>query len=160
MKLCKLPKKSKEQIYKSYAEKQNKAQSGKFASVPFEKRLVFVPHCMRNSSVCKASEKDSFYICARCGACKIGDMARLAKELGYGGFYILKGGRAIIKIIGEQKPLAVLGVACFFEGSEAFKLTRDLNIAVQFVPLTKDGCASTDADLTEFEIKLGLSKKL
>lgn len=67
MELCKIPKKSKEQIYKTFAEKQNKSRQKKFVSIPFDKRIVFVPPCMRNTSVCASAEKDSYHICAGCG---------------------------------------------------------------------------------------------
>jgi len=151
MKLCKSFKKSKEQVYKAYTEKQNKVQQKSFAQIPFEKRLVFAPHCMRNTAVCIAEEKDSHYICKECGGCKMNDISKLVKKLGYGGLYILKGGRAIVKIINEQKPQAIVGIACFYEGEQAFKVTEDINVIVQFVPLTKDGCAATDTDMAEVE---------
>ncbi|AKL98515.1 DUF116 domain-containing protein [Endomicrobium proavitum] len=151
MKLCKFPKKSKEEIYKIQAEKQNKAKSKKFAAVPFDKRIVFVPHCMRKTSVCTAVEKDSYYICGRCGACKINNIVEIAKRLGYKDIFILKGGRAIEKIIAAQKPLAIAGVACYFEGAQAFQMLNGKPVSVQFAPLTKDGCADTDTDLNVVE---------
>lgn len=152
MRLCKFSqKKSKEQIYKIFACKQNKLHASKFASVPFNKRIVFAPHCMRNTVICAAIEKARCYICTECGGCKISDITKLIRKLNYRGFYIVKGSRAIEKIIKEQKPKAIVGIACFFEGSQAFKVLKDENVAVQFVPLTKDGCAATDTDLTEVE---------
>ena len=151
MKLCKFPKKSKEQIYKAFTDKQNKSHQKKFASVPFDKRVVFAPHCMRNTSVCTAEEKDSHYICKECGKCKLKDISVLVKNLGYEGLYVLKGGRAIKKIITERKPKAMVGIACLFEGDQAFKILEDYDVAVQFVALTKDGCANTDADIEEIE---------
>ncbi|MDR0799929.1 MAG: DUF116 domain-containing protein [Endomicrobium sp.] len=151
MKLCKFPKKSKEQTYKTFINKQNKLQTKKFAYIPFNKRIVFAPHCMRNTTVCTAIEKDSYYICAECGRCKINNIIKLARGLNYQALYVVKGGRAIGKIIRDEKPEAIVGIACFFEGYQAFKILKDENTAVQFVPLTKDGCAATDTDLTEVE---------
>jgi hypothetical protein len=151
MKLCKSAKKSNEQLYKIFTDKQNKLQAKKFASVPFNKRIVFVPHCMRNASVCIAVEKGSYYICKKCGGCKINKIDNLVKELNYPALYVLKGGRSIINIIKEQNPQAIVGIACFFEGAQAFKLLKETNVTVQFVPLTKDGCTDTDADLQEVE---------
>jgi hypothetical protein len=138
-------------MYKTFAYRQNKFQVGKFASVPFSKRIVFVPHCMRNTAVCAAIEKDSYYVCTECGSCKISDIIKLARESNYRNLYIVKGGRAIGKIIKKQKPEAIVGIACFLEGNQAFKVLKDENVVVQFVPLTKDGCAATDTDLTEVE---------
>ncbi|MDR0822649.1 MAG: DUF116 domain-containing protein [Endomicrobium sp.] len=148
MNLCKVFKKSKEQAHRVFTQKQNKTFLRKFSKTPFNERVIFVPHCMRKTSLCKAKEQDSYYICANCGQCKIGEINKLAKQFGYKALYILKGGRAITKIIESDKPKAVLGVACFYEGDLAFKLLKDYDLAVQFVNLTRDGCADTDADLS------------
>ncbi|MDR0723684.1 MAG: DUF116 domain-containing protein [Endomicrobium sp.] len=156
MKLCKLVKKSKEQVYIVFATKQNKLQEKKFASVTPKKRIVFVPHCMRKTSMCNAIEKDSYYICVECGGCKIAQISKLVKNLNYMALYIVKGGRTISKIIRDQKPEAIVGIACFFEGAQAFKMLKEENLAVQFVPLTKDGCSATDTNLIEVERVLSL----
>ncbi|MCL2484450.1 MAG: DUF116 domain-containing protein [Endomicrobia bacterium] len=151
MKLCRFPKKSKEQLYKIFTDKENKKQAKKFALTLFGERIVFAPHCMRNTVVCTAEEKDGWYICKECGGCKIKDISELVKKYEYKNLYILKGGRTIVKIIDEQKPKAIVGIACFYEGDQAFKILDDSAIAVQFAPLTKDGCSDTDVDLTEVE---------
>ncbi|MDR3306061.1 MAG: DUF116 domain-containing protein [Endomicrobium sp.] len=151
MKACKLPAKSKDRAYKSLTDKQNKLQAGKFALVPFNKRIVFAPHCMRNLAVCAAADKGGYYICAECGGCKINAISKLVKQLNYKALYIAKGGRTIEKIVKEENPEAVVGIACFFEGNHAFKLLKDAHMAVQFAPLTKDGCTATDTDLAEVE---------
>lgn len=152
--MCKIPKKSKEQIYKAFTDKQNKSQKKKFAAVPFNKRIVFAPHCMRNSAVCTAEEKDSYYICRECGGCTIGKISRLVKELGYMGLFTVKGGRTLTKLTGEYKPEAVVGIACYYEGELGFNLFKNSGIIVQYIPLTKDGCAGTDADIKMIEAVL------
>jgi hypothetical protein len=151
MKVCKIRAKNSAHAYKTFTDKENKFQSEKFALVPFNKRIVFAPHCMRNVSVCVAVDKGGYYICAQCGGCKINLISKLGKQLNYKALYVAKGGRAIGKILKEEHPEAVVGIACFFEGDQAFKLLKDMQIAVQFVPLTKDGCAATDTDLAEVE---------
>jgi hypothetical protein len=151
MKLCKLPRKSKEQIYKAFTEKQNKSQQKKFAAIPFDKRIVFAPHCMRNTAVCTAEEKESYFICRECGGCSVYKISKLVKELGYKALFIVKGGRSLMKLTNENKPEAVVGVACYFEGELGFKAFKDTDIIVQYVPLTKDGCSGTDADIVEIE---------
>jgi hypothetical protein len=149
MKICKKDKKSKELAYINFTAKQNKAFRKKFSLIPKSQIIVFVPHCLRKTSVCRAQEKDSYYICAQCGACKISPISELTKELGYQGLFILKGGRTIIKLIEELKPKAVVGISCFFEGDLAFRTLKDYEIVVQFIPLSKDGCSDTDVDLEE-----------
>jgi len=151
MKLCKFSKRSKEHTYKNFTDKRNKLQKRKFASVSFSERLVFVPHCMRNVAICTAKEKDSYYTCSECSGCKINKINKLAKKLNYQALCILKGGRAIEKIIKEQKPRAIIGIACFFEGYQAFKILENTDVVVQFIPLKKDGCVDTDIDIEEAE---------
>ncbi|MDR1720917.1 MAG: DUF116 domain-containing protein [Endomicrobium sp.] len=151
MRLCSFSQKNKEHAYKTFTNKQNRLQEEKFASIPFNNRLVFVPHCIRNTKLCAAEEKEGYYTCSECRGCKINEISRLAKELNYKTLYVLKGGRAIEKIIKEQKPKAVIGVACFFEGYQAFNILKDKNVAVQFTSLKKDGCANTDVDIEEVE---------
>jgi hypothetical protein len=151
MQICKTNRKTKEQSYKEFTAKRNKSLQKKFSQIPTNQTLIFVPHCMRKTSLCKALEKEGYFLCANCGACKIAHINQLAKELGYKALFILKGGSTINKIIKEQAPKAIVGISCFFEGAQAFKLLKDYDIAVQFVPLIKDGCADTDTDLNEVE---------
>jgi hypothetical protein len=151
MKRCKFPTKSKEHAYKSFTDKQNNLQAKKFALVPFNKRILFAPHCMRNVAVCVAVDKGGYYICAECSGCKINAISKLVKQLNYKALYIAKGGRTIEKIVKEEKPESVVGIACFFEGYQSFKMLKDAHIALQFVPLTKDDCRATDTDLAEIE---------
>jgi hypothetical protein len=149
--VCKFPAKNKEHAYKSFTVKQNNLQAEMFALVPFNKRIVFAPHCMRNVSVCTAVDNGGYYVCAECGGCKINAISKLVKQLNYKALYVAKGGRTIEKIIEKKKPEAIVGIACFFEGDQAFRVLKDMCIALQFVSLTKDGCTATDTDLIKVE---------
>lgn len=149
MKLCIFPKKSDDDKNKLLTEKKNRKMAEAFAATPYSDRVVFVPHCMRNIEKCKAKEMGSYYVCAECGACKIGNISKKSKELGYKALYILKGGKAVKKLTEELKPKAVLGVACYFEGVMGMKESEKYGLIVQFSPLLKDGCVNTDVDLEE-----------
>ncbi|MFC1501006.1 DUF116 domain-containing protein [Elusimicrobiota bacterium] len=149
MKLCKITKKTKEELNKRITQKGNAKMEKDFLLVPFSERIIFVPHCLRNSKKCKAKEIGSYYICSECGACKINSISKKSKELGYKGLFILKGGKTIEKLTSEFEPKAILGISCFFEGAQAIELLKDKKIAVQFVPLSKDGCVDTDVILED-----------
>ena len=146
---CLKKEKYSEKEYNAAVEKMNRAMESRFAAVPFNERLIFVPQCLRNIGKCKATECGSYYICMECGACKVGPLAAKARALGYNGFYILKGGRTVEKLLKELKPKAILGIACYFEGFQGFKEGQKHGVIVQFSPLTKDGCVHTDLDLEE-----------
>jgi hypothetical protein len=147
--LCFGRKTTKEELYRRLTKKKNQEMEKRFSSAPFSERLVLVPHCLRNADKCKAKDCGSYYLCAGCGACKIDALQKKTGELHYKGLFILKGGRTIEKLIRELHPDAIIGVACYFEGSQGMDLCDKEKITVQFVPLTKDGCANTDIDLDE-----------
>ncbi len=152
MKLCKISGKTNQERCKRITEKKNKAMEKLFLGVPFSRRIVLVPHCLRNAKKCTAKDFGSYFICLECGNCKIETISKRAKKLGYKGIYILKGGRTIEKLVEELEPGAVLAVACYFEGAQGFELLENKakdKIAVQFVPLSKDGCTDTDVNLPE-----------
>ncbi|MBN1621051.1 MAG: DUF116 domain-containing protein, partial [Endomicrobiales bacterium] len=146
---CLNKKKIKDKAYRIVTEKKNKANLKKFVSVPYSGRVVFVPQCMRNIKNCKAKEVGGYYICAECGSCKISAISKKSRELGYKALYILKGGRIVEKLVDELDAKAILGVACFYEGTEGMKLCEKKKIPVQFVPLAKDGCVDTDVDVEQ-----------
>jgi hypothetical protein len=149
MKLCLFPKKTDEEKNKALTDRKNAKSAAAFAAIPYGERVVFVPHCMRNIKKCRAKEMGSYYICAECGACKIGEISKKSKELGYKALYILKGGKAVKKLSEELKPKAVLGVACYFEGVIGMEESEKHGLTAQFTPLLKDGCVDTDVDLEQ-----------
>lgn len=147
MKLCKKIFTINNGNYLKFIEKKNSAMAEKFKAISCSERIVLLPHCMRNSKVCKAIDTGTFYSCAKCGCCKIAQIQKLAEELGYKKVYIMKGGKAIYNILVEQKIKAVVAVACHFEGAQGIKMTDSLKVIAQFVPLLKDGCCDTDVDV-------------
>jgi uncharacterized protein len=149
LKLCVLPKKNQDQANKSMVDKKNRAMEKAFSKVPFGDRIIFVPHCMRNAPKCKAKDEGSYYLCLECAACKIGPISKKSKELGYKGIFVLKGGKALSKHLKQLSPRAALGIACYFEGVQGMREGEKHKIPIQFVPLTKDGCVDTDADLKD-----------
>jgi hypothetical protein len=139
--------------FKAATEKHNKSYLKKFSQTAFNERIVFAPHCMRNTAACKAKEHNTYYTCAECGACKIDTVSKLTRELGYQALYIAKGGSAVAKQVKLDNPKAVLGIACYVEGAQGTELVggETVNVAIYFVPLTRDGCSDTDVDLAEVE---------
>jgi hypothetical protein len=129
--------------------RKNKECASSFSKVPFEKRVIFLPQCLRRVDECKAKERRSGYDCAHCGACAIAKVIQEAEKLGYRGVHVLKGGRAVIRILEEEKPQAVVGVACDYEGTLGVLECEKRKIPVQFIPLTRDGCFETDVELEE-----------
>ncbi len=113
-----------------------------FASAPFNKRILFLPQCLRNSKKCTAELTDKGYICRECGECSIKNIKREAEKLGYK-VYVVPGGSMVFKIMIKEKPKAVAGVACYFELSEAIEKCSRAGVPSQGVPLKKSGCKDT-----------------
>jgi hypothetical protein len=138
-----------DELCRAVAVRKNKEHALRFAAVPFARRIVLVPQCLRKLGACKAKETGRGYECAECMACPAGRILREAKGLGYKGVFMLKGGRAIAGLVAAEKPEAVVGVACDYEGALGMLQCERAGAAVQFVPLSRDGCADTDVDLDE-----------
>jgi hypothetical protein len=137
------------ELCKAIVSRKNTENALAFSKVPFAERMVFVPHCMRVVGTCKAAEKAYEYVCARCGACPTAAILAKAEALGYGPVKMLKGGSAVMRLLDEHQPKAVLGVACGFEGALGVMECERRGIAVQSVPLLRDGCADTTVGLAD-----------
>jgi len=139
------------ELCKAIVIRKNKESASSFSRIPFEERVVFLPQCLRKVENCKAKEIASGYVCGSCGSCTIGRVIKEAGRLGYRGVYVLKGGRAVSRILDEEKPLGVVGVACDYEGTLGVLECEKRKIPVQFVPLSRDGCFETDVDFEEIK---------
>ncbi len=142
----------------AYISIKNMAFKKDFSALPFDNRVVILPHCLRDRDECKAEFTDRGYICARCGACDIQAIAEYAEDLGYKGVYIVPGGSMAKKIMEDLKPRGVVGVACFLELAESMELAMLYDIHPQGIPLIRDGCKDTLVDIEE--VKDILSQKL
>jgi hypothetical protein len=127
--------------------KKNRENALAYLRTPYAGRAVFVPQCLRSTDACQADEHGNEFLCARCGACKIAEIARRAEELGYIGVRILKGGSTLVKFVKETKPKAVLGVSCSMEGVMGIIACARAGVPAFCVPLVRAGCSDTDVDL-------------
>jgi len=137
------------ELCRAIVSRKNTENAAAFSKVPYAERMVFIPHCMRVVGTCRAEEKASEYVCARCGACPAAGILDKAESLGYGAVKMLKGGSAVMRLLDELKPRAVLGVACGFEGALGIMECERRGVVVQNDPLSRDGCADTTVDPTE-----------
>ncbi len=127
--------------------RKNREHALPFAKTEYRDRIVFLPQCLRATGKCAARERAAEYSCAKCRSCKIAEIVERAEGLEYRAVRILKGGSALPGILKEERPAAVLGVACSLEGALGSLECERAGIPVQFIPLLRDGCADTDVDL-------------
>ncbi len=137
-------------IDKISIETRNRINRKKFDSIPPEKKLIFLPHCLRHRE-CKADLGEQGLTCTQCGKCSIGVIKNKAEPLGYR-IYIVPGGSFVKKILKENKFKSVLGIACYEDLSQTMTLLSD------FYPvgvlLKKTGCFETKVDVKEVLDKL------
>ena len=112
---------SKDEIRKVYVKLNNKYIYSQKYNLKSEDILILIPHCVQKSS-CKLKVTTDIKTCKQCGLCNIGDLVRL-KENKNVNIFVATGGTLARKIILENKPKAVIAVAC----------ERDLTSGVQDV---------------------------
>ncbi len=130
----------------------NKLNLTAFKKTKYKSRLLLLPQCLRHATKCPAKTTKRGIKCAKCGLCKVKDIAERAEELGYT-YSIVPGGTFASRRIREVKPDAVLGVGCLFELKEGLNSCAKYRIPAIGVELEKSGCVNTKVDLKElFEI--------
>ncbi|MFA4855425.1 MAG: DUF116 domain-containing protein [archaeon] len=143
----------------THIELRNKLNEYGFKETPYNQRVLFLPHCLRNSKECKAKSTDEGLQCRRCGKCNIAELLTIADELGYQGAFVVPGGSMMQKIIKKQKPKATVGVCCYHEANLAFDFLRGTGIHAQVALLLQDGCKDTRANVAEAREKMELIGK-
>lgn len=78
--------------------------------IPADKLLVVTPHCLQLATCPRKITRDP-HNCAQCGGCDIGSLVALADEMGFH-FFVATGGTLARQIVRDNKPQAVLAIAC------------------------------------------------
>ncbi len=118
-----------------------------------QERMLLLPHCLRHLDCpAKASFSDGIR-CVLCNKCGVAQIEKQCREKNVA-CYIAMGSQFARRILREQKPSAVLGVAC---PTDLFRIMYEVNrrnIPMIGVLLTKDGCIMTEVDWTEISDRL------
>jgi len=133
------------ELFQLYVKTRNSTSREKFASTPYNQRILLLPQCLR-SRECPAELGEYGYECQECGKCNLKNIIQMAKTLGYKGIFILPGGSIAKKIFLKAKPKACLGVACFKELVLGSFLAEKLGVTGQGIALLRDGCVNTLVD--------------
>ncbi|MGL4464199.1 MAG: DUF116 domain-containing protein, partial [Planctomycetia bacterium] len=116
-----------------------------FAAVPFNRRMLLLPHCLKHAEGCPADYDDFGLDCKRCGACDIADFKVKAEELGYK-VLVAEGTPIILKIIVSGRIDAILGVACLNVLEKAIDKVLLAGVPSYAVPLHSGDCKNTTLD--------------
>jgi geranylgeranyl pyrophosphate synthase len=116
------------------------------ASIPFERRLLLLPKCLRVESKCPAPFDEFGLLCKQCGLCTIQDLQAEAEKLGYATL-VAEGSAIVMSLIQTGKIEAIVGVSCLSVLERAFPYMEAAAIPGVAVPLLQDDCVDTTVDL-------------
>src|SRR5712691_8743676 len=116
------------------------------ASVPFERRLLLLPKCLRVEDKCPAPFDEFGLLCKQCGLCSIQDLQVEAERLGYA-VLVAEGSAIVMSIIQTGKIDAIVGVSCLSVLERAFPYMESAAIPGVAIPLLQDDCVDTTVDL-------------
>ena len=116
------------------------------AGVPFERRLLLLPKCLRVESKCPAPFDEFGLLCKQCGLCSIQDLQAEAERLGYA-VLVAEGTAIVMSLIQTGKIEAIVGVSCLSVLERAFPYMEAAAIPGVAMPLLQDDCIDTTVDL-------------
>lgn len=116
------------------------------ASVPYERRLLLLPKCMRIEEKCPAPFDEFGLLCKQCGLCSIQDLQEEAERLGYA-VLVAEGSALVTSIIATGKIEAIVGVSCLSVLEKAFPYMEAAAIPGVAIPLLQDDCKDVTVDL-------------
>ena len=86
----------------------NEVWRDELAQVPYERRLLLLPKCLRVEEHCPAPFDEFGMLCKECGLCSIEDFTREAEELGYA--VLIAEGSAIVTAMVETGKIDAIVV--------------------------------------------------
>src|SRR3954469_10499138 len=116
------------------------------ASVPFERRLLLMPKCLRVESKCPAPFDEFGLLCKQCGLCTIQDFQNEAEKLGYA-VLVAEGSAIVMSLIQTGKIEAIVGISCLPVLERTFPYVEAAAIPAVAIPLLQDDCIDTTVDL-------------
>jgi len=116
------------------------------ASVPYERRLLLLPKCLRIEDKCPAPFDEFGLLCKQCGLCSIQDLQEEAEKLGYA-VLVAEGSALVMALIQTGKIEAIVGVSCLSVLEKAFPYMESAAIPGIALPLLQDDCKDTTVDI-------------
>lgn len=117
-----------------------------FEATPYERRLLLMPQCLKNSNSCDAIIDDLGLICAGCNRCNLNQFLDQAENLGYATL-VAEGTSSALALVAEGSVDAILGVSCMETLQKSFRQVLTSVIPSLAIPLLSDGCRDTTVDV-------------
>lgn len=113
-------------------------------SLPFNKRLLLLPQCLKHSESAPFDEYG--LLCKHCGRCVIDSLSRHAEDLGYA-VLIAEGSPMVMALIEAGQVEGIIGVSCLSVLERVFPYMEAGAVPGIAVPLLRDGCQDTQFDV-------------
>ena len=135
-------------LYRDYAAVlvNNAAWHDTLAGIPFDRRLLLLPKCLRVEARCPAPFDEFGLLCKKCGLCSIQELQEEAERLGYA-VLVAEGSALVTAIIQTGKIDAIVGVSCLSVLERAFPFMEAAAVPGVAIPLLQDDCIDTNVDL-------------
>jgi geranylgeranyl diphosphate synthase, type II len=124
----------------------NEVWREQLATIPYERRLLLLPKCLRVEDKCPAPFDEFGLLCKQCGLCTIQELQEEAERLGYA-VLVAEGSALVMSLIQTGKIDAIVGVSCLSVLERAFPYMEAAAIPGIAVPLLQDDCKDTTVDL-------------
>ncbi len=124
----------------------NEAWRSTLARIPYDRRLLLLPKCLRDNEQCAASIDEFGLLCRGCGLCSIHELTLEAERLGYT-VLVAEGSPIVTRLIETGRIEAVVGVSCMNVLEKCFPHMEAWAVPGLAVPLLQDGCVNTTVDL-------------
>ena len=115
------------------------------AAVPFDRRTLLLPPCLRSSTDCKAEFDEFGLLCEKCGNCVLCDLSTEAEKLGYA-VLIAEGTSIVAELVKGGVIDAVIGVSCMHSLERTYPHVSSKAVPGLAIPLLRDGCSDTDVE--------------
>lgn len=124
----------------------NEAWRPTLSAVPFNRRLLLLPKCLRDQARCMAAIDGVGLLCGQCGNCPVSDLQQEAQRLGYV-VLVAEGSTLPATLLESGQVEAVIGVSCLDMLEKIFPVIESAGVPAVAIPLLQDGCADTSLDL-------------
>lgn len=115
------------------------------AAIPYERRLLLMPKCLRVEDKCPAPFDEFGLLCKQCGLCTIQDFQEEAERLGYA-VLVAEGSAIVMSLIQTGQIEAIVGISCLPVLERTFPYVEAAAIPSIAVPLLQDDCINTTVD--------------
>ncbi|MDD4107565.1 MAG: polyprenyl synthetase family protein [Prolixibacteraceae bacterium] len=115
------------------------------ASIPYNRRLLLLPQCLRDKNRCKGVFDELGLICAGCNSCHLNSILEKAEKLGYTTL-VAEGTTVAVGLVEEGAIDAVIGVSCMPVLHRSFDPVTRAAIPGIGIPLLENGCENTTVD--------------